>query len=108
MKNIRYNESNNPKCLPSRRVLMKNFASTTPSGDNSNNIKPAAINVNADLNKKEIEKNNNTAEFSCIDSTVAEVNPLTHPHQPVKVYDNAKTFKEEILKDFKGKTIIYL
>jgi hypothetical protein len=61
MKNIRYNERNNPKCLPSRRVLMKNFASTTPfpnplrssiagwgggSGDNSNNIKPAAINVN--------------------------------------------------------------
>ena len=54
------------------------------------------------------EKNNNTDEFSCIDSTVAEVNPLTHPHQPIKVYDNAKTFKEEILKDFKGKTIIYL
>jgi hypothetical protein len=103
---------------------MKNFASTTPfpnplrssiagwgggSGDNSNNIKPAAINVDADLNKKEMfEKNNNTDEFSCIDSTVAEVNPLTHPHQPIKVYDNAKTFKEEILKDFKGKTIIYL
>lgn len=62
----------------------------------------------------ENKNNNANTESYCTESEdkkvtpVTPVTPVTYPHTPVKVYDNAKTSKKDIIKDFKGQTIIYL
>jgi group I intron endonuclease len=52
--------------------------------------------------------NNINNEFQPKNSDVKVVTPLTYPHTPVKVYDDAEKSKSDMLRDFKQRAIIYM